>query len=84
MRIVLTIFICVLIFSGKTVYSQNQKWKSYSDSGLVYKNQKQNAKAIEYYLKAKNELIKDSASSSQAYAQCAEYWRRCMLLRRSM
>ena len=63
-KIVILIFI--LFSFSNSIYSQ--LWKQYSDSAKVFNDRKKTDSAVEYYIKAKVELQKDSVET-KSYAQ---------------
>ena len=54
--VLLSILACI-----NSVYGQS--WKNYADTAKSFSDQKNNAKSIEYYLKANDLLKKDSAAT---------------------
>jgi len=62
------ITVLLFILFSFSVDGYGQLWKQYADSAKLYTNQKNIDNAIEFYLKAKVELQKDSAGT-QTYAQ---------------
>ena len=58
-------FVMVFLFLQAGI-GNAQSWKQYSDSALVFQKQRNNAKALDYFLKA-GDLLKMDSSGTVSY-----------------